>query len=84
MSVKRLKYNPVFCTYFGEIKQNTAKTASHDRMLLLGNLIKSDQSVKKLISTNILPDYPREQTELSDGQTLNCAAFTQLNNLGGR
>lgn len=84
MTVKRLIYNPVFCTYFGEIKRNPVKTTSGDLILALGKLIKSGQSVKKLISTNILADYPREQAELSDGQTLNCAAFTQLNNLGGR
>lgn len=84
MSVKRLIYNLVFCTYFGEIKRNSAKTTSGDLILALGNLIKSGQSVKNPISTDTPPDYPREQAELSNGQTLNCAAFTQLNNLGGR
>lgn len=84
MSVKRVKYNSVICAYFGEIKQNPAKTPSPDRMLTLGHLIKSDLRVKNLTSTNTRSDHPREQAELSDAQTLNCAAFTPLNNLGGR
>ncbi|OKH30129.1 hypothetical protein NIES2119_31495 [[Phormidium ambiguum] IAM M-71] len=84
MSVKRLNYNPVFCTYLGEIKQKSAKTASNDLILALRKLIKSGKIVKKTISTNVLPGARSNQAELSNGQTLNCAAFTQLNNLGGR
>jgi len=81
MSVKRLIYNSRFCAFFGKIQRKRAKTAYYERILMPFDLIKNDYSAKNQIVA--LTDATN-QVRLSNGLTLNCAAFTQLNNLGGR